>query len=152
MKRLRIIIILMLVLTGTTGIFAQEFVHPGISNNRSDLDRMKYAIKNKMEPWYSVYLKLMADGKSNFNYTVQGNPEWTYLNRENPRVNGNEFQNDTQAAYHLALMWYITEDSRYAEKAIEIFSTWSNLISVDGIPLGPGLYGGNTNYSMILAL
>ncbi|MGQ1784586.1 MULTISPECIES: T9SS type A sorting domain-containing protein [unclassified Saccharicrinis] len=142
MKKIRIFLISTLLVVGVLGVIAQGFVHPGISNTRSDLDRVKYAVKNKMEPWYSAYRKLMADGKSNFNYTIQGDPSWTYLNRENPRVHGNEFQNDTQAAYHLALMWYITEDSRYAEKAVEIFKTWSNLQQVDGIPLGPGLYGG----------
>ncbi len=142
MKGFRLFFSFLLLVVGLINLSAQGFVHPGISNTRSDLDRIKYAVKNKMEPWYSAYSKLMADGKSNFNYTIQGDPSWTYLNRENPRVNGNEFQNDTQAAYHLALMWYITEDSRYAEKAIEIFSTWSNLQQVDGIPLGPGLYGG----------
>ncbi len=121
---------------------AQNFVHPGISNNKADLDRMKYAIKNKMDPWYSSYLLLMADTKSNFNYTVKGNPEWTYLNRENPAVNKHEYESDIQAAYANALMWYITEDTRHADKAVEIFNTWSNLQQIDGIPLGPGLYGG----------
>ncbi|MGQ1784585.1 MULTISPECIES: T9SS type A sorting domain-containing protein [unclassified Saccharicrinis] len=122
--------------------FAQSFVHPGVSNNKADLDRMKYAVKNKMDPWYSSYLLLMADTKSNFNYTIQGNPEWTYLNRENPKVNGNEYESDIQAAYANALMWYITEDTRHADKAVEILNTWSNLQQVDGIPLGPGLFGG----------
>lgn len=121
---------------------ARDFVHPGVSNTRSDLDRMKYAVKTKMEPWYSSYLALMADTKSNHNYSIRGNPEWTYLNRENPAVNKHEFENDVQAAYANALMWYITEDERHAQKTVEILNTWSNLQAVDGIPLGPGLYGG----------
>jgi len=35
--------------------------------------------------------------------------------------------NDGIAAYYNALMWYITGDARHAEKAVEVFTVWSDL-------------------------
>ena len=35
---------------------------------------------------------------------------------------------DSQMAYHCALMWVITEEQRYADKAIEILNAWSGTL------------------------
>ena len=43
---------------------------------------------------------------------------------------------DVNAAYLNALMWAITGDKRHADKAVQIFNTWSNLTNVD--PEGTG--------------
>ncbi|MBP0903827.1 T9SS type A sorting domain-containing protein [Mariniflexile gromovii] len=112
---------------------AQNFVHPGLSHKKSDLERMKHMAKTGMEPWGSSFALLQADAFSSYNYVVQGNTSMTELS------NFALFRNDGYAAYHNALMWYITEDVRHAEKCVEIFNAWVNLKRVGStLPLESG--------------
>lgn len=126
-------------------LFAQRtFIHPGILHKISDLDRMKYSVKAQVDPWYSSYLLMKADVKSSYDYVIRGNPSWTAISRENPCEHCSEFESDARAAYLNSLMWYITGDSRHAEKTIAILMTWSNLTNFYGggtEPLCAGLYG-----------
>ena len=72
---------------------------------------------------------------------VRGNPSMTYVHRGG--TNGGAFELDVNAAYLNALMWAITGDKRHADKAVQIFNTWSNLTNVDPEGTGPlnaGLY------------
>ncbi|MCH6257099.1 carbohydrate-binding protein [Puniceicoccaceae bacterium K14] len=133
-----------LILTYKTPIdvsLGRTFQHPGLVHKRSDLDRAKYNIEAGLEPWASSFAELAANPFSSYDYDVAGDPSWELLNRENPRIRGNEFQSDFEAAYQNSLMWYFTGDQRHADKAIEILNTWSNLKYVTGIPLGAGIYG-----------
>ncbi|WP_299241796.1 carbohydrate-binding protein [uncultured Aquimarina sp.] len=111
-------------------IMEAQMVHPGISHKKSDLDRMKYMVEAKIDPWYTSYQNMVADSKSSYNYNVQGNESFTLLARDSPRTNYNAWNSDIRAAYYNAIRWYISEDTRHAEKAIEIFKAWSNLKSV----------------------
>lgn len=126
-------------------ILAQaQFVHPGIIHKQSDLDRMKYMVECEIEPYYSTYLLLKADGQSSSSYTVRKDPDDNTLSRENPSHQRYQYEDDVQAAYKNALMWYITGDSDHAEKAIEILNAWADLKSFYGggtEPLCAGLYG-----------
>ncbi|MCH6255214.1 discoidin domain-containing protein [Puniceicoccaceae bacterium K14] len=121
-----------------------QFVHPGIWHKRSDLDRMKAMVEAQIDPWYTSFLNLQADSKSSYDYVVQKDPNNNNLSRENPRDQRNQYESDSVAAYQLSLMWYITDDSRYAEKAIDILNAWSSLTNFYGggtEPLSAGLYG-----------
>ncbi|MCH6258754.1 carbohydrate-binding protein [Puniceicoccaceae bacterium K14] len=127
----------------TANVYAQ-FAHPGIWHKKSDLDRMKHMVTAQEDPWYTSFNALKADAKSSYDYVVQKDPNNNNLSRENPREQRNEYESDSVAAYQLSLMWYITGDSRYAEKAIEILNAWSTLTNFYGggtEPLSAGLYG-----------
>ncbi len=133
----------------------RTFVHPGILHKKSDLDRMKYSVMAKVDPWYASYQLMKADNKSSYDYVIQGDPSWTKISREHPCDHCREWDSDVRAAYLNALMWYITGDSRHADKTIEILNTWSNLTNFyggDGAdreifygqgtePLSAGIYG-----------
>ena len=106
------------------------FVHPGGLFVRSDLERMRYQIENRVDPWYSSYQELADYYRSDYNYTVQGNASFTTVDRDG--TNGNQFRSDADAAYCNALMWAITQDSRHADKCVEIFNAWKNLTNVAG--------------------
>ncbi|MDQ0113312.1 AbfB domain-containing protein [Paenibacillus harenae] len=110
------------------------FVHPGGLFKKSDLERMKYMVEAGIDPWMTSFRDMKADYKSSYNYTVRGNPGITYVARGG--TNGNIFELDVNAAYLNALMWAITGDKRHADKAVQIFNTWSNLTNVD--PAGTG--------------
>ncbi|WP_025763486.1 carbohydrate-binding protein [Dyadobacter tibetensis] len=122
---------------------AQDFIHPGIWHKRSDLDRMKHMVKANKDPWKSSFDQLVLDSKSSYTYQVQKNPSNNSLSRENPCDQCSQFESDARAAYLNSLMWYITEDQRHADKAIEILMAWSNLTNFYGggtEPLSAGIY------------
>ncbi len=62
----------------------RTFIHPGILHKKSDLDRMKYMVQAKVDPWYASYLLMKADERSSYDYVVQKDPSWTSLSREHP--------------------------------------------------------------------
>jgi hypothetical protein len=46
----------------------------------------------------------------------------------NPTIGQNVYDNDANAAHQNAIMWYITGEKAYAEKAIEILNAWSSAL------------------------
>lgn len=125
-----------------------QFVHPGITNKKSDLDRIKYMVQAKINPWYASYQEMVADSKSSYGYVVQGDKNFTELGRDS-RVNYNAWNSDIRAAYYNAIRWYVTEDERHAEKAVEIFNAWKNLTNVTSG--GTDALSGGVAYIMIEA-
>ncbi len=109
-------------------------MHPGGLFKKSDLERMKYMVEAGIDPWLTSFKDMKADYKSSYDYWVRGNPSMTYVHRGG--TNGGAFELDVNAAYLNALMWAITGDKRHADKAVQIFNTWSNLTNVD--PEGTG--------------
>jgi hypothetical protein len=117
---------------------------------------MKYMVKAKVDPWYASFQLMKADKRSSYDYVIQGDPSLTKMSRENLCDRCKEYESDVWAALFNARMWYITGDSRHAEKTIEILNTWSNLTNFYGgerfpdneifygqgtEPLSAGIYG-----------
>ncbi|WP_372752099.1 carbohydrate-binding protein [Mariniflexile sp.] len=106
-----------------TNVSAQ-LVHPGISHKLSDLERMKHMVEAGIEPWATTFQNLSNHSRAKYTYPINVDPAIT---TEYNSTSDAWFINDGTAAYYNALMWYITGDSRHAEKAIEIFNTWKGL-------------------------
>ena len=88
-----------------------------------------------------AYQKLRADSHASPTYAVRGNPTWTDVERDGG-VTRTEFESDANAAYLQALMWIVTQDTRHAQKCVEIFNAWRNLTVMTGggtAPLNAGL-------------
>ncbi|WP_426452456.1 DUF7594 domain-containing protein [Paenibacillus sp. S-38] len=131
----------LIVTTDTASTAPAPFVHPGGMFKQSDLDRMKYMVQAGVEPYMTSFNDLKSDAKSSYSYTIKGDPSWTSVHREG--AHRSEFESDVTAAYLNALMWAITGDTRHADKAVQIFNTWSNLTEVTGggtEALNAGLY------------
>ena len=125
------------------------FVHPGGLFKQSDMDRIRDQVAAGVEPWATAYQKLRADSLASPTYTVRGDPTWTQVDRDGA-VHSAEYESDANAAYLQALMWIVTQDTRHAAKAVEIFNTWKNLtlMSPGGTPaLNAGIYA----YKMVEA-
>ncbi|WP_165730793.1 carbohydrate-binding protein [Polaribacter sp. 20A6] len=103
-----------------------QFVHPGLSHKISDLERMKYQVAAKLDPWYSTYQEMAKNARASYNYKVQGDTSITKYEFKN-----SAFDNDSRAAYYNALQWYFTGDSRHAEKSIEAMMAWTGLTDVE---------------------
>lgn len=102
----------------------------------------------QMDPWYASYQLMAADPKASYSYLVQGNTTLTEVGRDSG-VNYGKWNSDSRAAYYNAIMWYVTGDSRYADKAVEIFNAWKNLTSVTSG--GTDALSGGVGYIMIEA-
>lgn len=90
-------------------------------------------------------------------YEAMLNSSWASLDREptpfvsvecgsnsNPNIGCTEERQDALAAYTMALLWTITLDHRYADKAISIFNAWSPVIqnhTMSNAPLQTGWAG-----------
>lgn len=138
-----------LTVTATGNPVNRTFIHPGISHKRSDLQRMKHMVEAEMDPWYTSYQEMAADSKSSYDYTVQGDPTFTVLARDAPKTNYSAWNSDIRAAYYNAIRWYVTGDTRHADKAVEIFNAWNNLTSVTSG--GTDALSGGVGYIMIEA-
>ncbi|WP_406683282.1 DNRLRE domain-containing protein [Seonamhaeicola sp. MEBiC1930] len=125
-----------------------QFIHPGITHKKSDLDRVKYMVEAQVDPWYTSYQDMVADTKSSYDYVVRGDASFTELGRDSG-VNEGAWNSDIRAAYYNAIRWYVTGDTRHAEKSIEIFKAWSNLTSVTSG--GTDALSGGIGYIMIEA-
>lgn len=125
------------------------FVHPGLLHTQAELDRMRQMVAQGVEPWASAFVRLANDPHSQANYTIAWQPTTNFYvmgRGSNPgdNVNKDAVESDCSAAYQLALMWCITSNSAYAQKAIQILNDWSssltNIIGTDAI-LAAGLDG-----------
>jgi len=103
----------------------KPFIHPGLLHSREDLERMKKAVAAKEEPIYAGYLQFIQNPSSQNTYKMQGPLDTV---GRNPTIGQNVYDNDANAAHQNAVMWYITGEKAYAEKAIEILNAWSSAL------------------------
>jgi len=120
---LQVCCFLLLCLSGQ--LQAQSFIHPGLLQNAQDIERIKTAIKGKQEPVYSGFLVFQAHPQSQNTYHMQGPMEMV---GRNPTVGQGIYDADANAAYQNALMWALTGQQLYADKAIEIVNAWSSTL------------------------
>jgi predicted alpha-1,2-mannosidase len=121
---------------------SKPFVHPGMAQNQEDLDFMKQNILSGKEPWKTAFSNLKKQALQAYV------PKPVSFVSEGPygenSVGGKDFFKSSTAVYTNAIMWYITKDKIYADKAIEILNAWSyKLQSFDAnnAKLNVGLYG-----------
>ena len=109
-----------------TGVVSgQSFVHPGILHSKEDLERMKIAVAEKQEPIYSGFKVFAENPVSKNTYKMQG--PMAMVGR-NPTVGQGTYDTDANAAHQNAVMWAITGEKAYAEKAKEIVNAWSSTL------------------------
>lgn len=111
------------------------FNHLGLSHTEKELDLMKERIKNKLEPWYSDYQKLIYTVPSNMSNSDFKTIFHEGVGRGNPSGSGNigDFEQSANAAYFNALQWVITGEDDYAETVVKILNGWANNLKiVDG--------------------
>src|SRR5947209_18817683 len=111
----------------------RAFVHPGLLQNRQDLDFMKAQIVAGVEPWKGAFERLRtprpgrdgAPARELLDFKPQ---PFTHVIRGaygRPAIGSAELSASTDAAYSAAIIWYVTGDKHYADKAVEIIDAWS---------------------------
>ncbi|WP_257668131.1 T9SS type B sorting domain-containing protein [Parapedobacter tibetensis] len=104
-----------------------QLVHPGILFNADGLDRLKTYANTERQPWAATYAKLLA--YNDINYVQE--PVYAIVNREfggatTPASRAMSAQ--SQRAYRCAILWVITGNITYANKAKTILNSWSSTL------------------------
>ncbi|MDR0546411.1 MAG: alginate lyase family protein, partial [Dysgonamonadaceae bacterium] len=129
--------------TNSESVFlSKPFVHPGMAQNQSDLNFMKQNVLSGKEPWKTAFAELKKQTPAGFV------PKAVSFVSEGPygenSIGGKEFHESAMQAYHNAVLWSVSGDKTYANKAIEILNAWSyKLRSFDAnnAKLNVGLFG-----------
>lgn len=104
------------------------FVHPGVLLGISQLDRIRTKVNAGVEPWRSAYAQMSTSEYAALDRTAT---PWQIVecgSNSNPNLGCSDEREDALAAYTDALMWYITGDHRYADKAIELMDAWATTL------------------------
>jgi parallel beta-helix repeat protein len=103
--------------------FTQKFTHPGINQTANDLAYMKQLVLKGEQPYKAAFEKLKAATDTSFTYKP-----YTHVLRGpygKPNIGGDDLSRSANMAYNNAVVWYITNNKKYANKAIEILNAWS---------------------------
>lgn len=123
----RIFIVIMVVLAVSPGkLTAQNFIHPGINQTTQDLQLMKTRVKKGEQPYKDAFDRLKASVDTNF--TVRPHAHVLRGPYGRPNIGGDDLSKSANMAYNNALVWYITNEKKYANKAIEILNAWSPVL------------------------
>ncbi|MFJ8393833.1 alginate lyase family protein [Streptomyces sp. NPDC094144] len=104
------------------------FTHPGVLVSRPQLDFVRAKVQAGAQPWKGAYDQMMASKYASLSRTAKPRAVVECGSYSNPNYGCTDEREDAIAAYTLSLAWYITQDSRYAAKAIELMDAWSAVI------------------------
>ncbi|NWJ50321.1 MAG: alginate lyase family protein [Bacteroidetes bacterium] len=105
---------------------AQKFVHPGVDQTSQDLAYMKSQVLAGKQPWKDAFDRLKT--ATDLDFVVKSFPHVLRGPYGKPNIGGDELSKGSNMAYNCALMWYITQNKAYANKAIEILNAWSPVL------------------------
>ncbi|MGN1097880.1 MAG: RICIN domain-containing protein, partial [Clostridia bacterium] len=110
--------------------YATGIVHPGISINAEDIERIQRHVRNGDEPWATAFNQFASLANTRANpriYAWDAGGDTTKLVAETRLKN---LRNDATTAANQALMYVITGDEVYRTNAINIVRKWSELRDV----------------------
>ena len=104
------------------------FTHPGVLLDRAQLDHMRQQVQAGAQPQKAAYDAMRASSFASLSYTATPRAVVECGSYSNPNYGCTDEREDAVAAYTHALLWYITRDTRHAQKAIQIMDAWSAVI------------------------
>ncbi|MPR32881.1 right-handed parallel beta-helix repeat-containing protein [Salmonirosea aquatica] len=107
-------------------VSGQKFAHPGINQTAADLQYMKAEVLKGHQPYKDAFERLKAATDLDFKVTP-----YTHVLRGpygRPNIGGDDLSKGATLAYNCALLWYITDDKTYADKAIQVLNAWSGTL------------------------
>ena len=116
------------------------FRHPGLLVTDDDFARIRACIAAGEQPWTNWWNKLCADGSTRLD--AKPNPQVGVYRADNTKF---AMYHDIQRAWCLALRWRLSDDTRYADKAVETLDAWANTLQVVGtVPEGSTAHDDHT--------
>lgn len=105
-----------------------SFAHPGVLVSRGQLDFVRGKVQAGAQPWKGAYDQMLASKYASLSRTAKPRAVVECGSYSDPNYGCTDEREDAIAAYTLSLAWYVTQDSRYAAKAIQIMDAWSAVI------------------------
>ncbi|MFG2142520.1 alginate lyase family protein [Streptomyces sp. NPDC048650] len=116
-------------LTGAPSSAAPSaFTHPGVLVGTGRLDLARSKVNSGAQPWKGAYDTMMASKYASLSRTPKPRAVVECGSYSDPDHGCTDEREDALAAYTLSLAWYLTRDSRFADKAIQIMDAWSGTI------------------------
>ncbi|KAF5132975.1 hypothetical protein E5D57_003597 [Metarhizium anisopliae] len=106
----------------------QNWVHPGVFMDKTQLKFMKHKVFKGEQPWLEAYNVMMSNSLASLNRTVSPVPMVECGSYSNPDVGCTAEREDSIAAYAMSLAWYVNGQDKYARKAIEYMDAWSAVV------------------------
>lgn len=91
---------------------------------RADLDFMKKKVAAGEQPWKDAFERVKASVSLN-NEKIKVEQHIVRGPFNSPCIGADDFSSDAGTAWQAALVWYISGERKYAERAIEILNAWS---------------------------
>ncbi|MEO5684643.1 MAG: alginate lyase family protein [Chitinophagaceae bacterium] len=102
-----------------------QFVHPGMLHTKKDLDFLRSKVKAGAAPWADLWNELKTSKEADLGWKPQPIKVIVVGFFSKPDIGATAFTMDANAAYTMALAYYVTKDKAYAEKVIEIINAWT---------------------------
>lgn len=116
-------------LTWVAAAAPTTFAHPGVLVSRAQLDFVRAKVNASAQPWKQAYDQMRASPLASLTRAPKPRAVVECGSYSNPNYGCTDERQDALAAYTMALIWYITRDTRYANKAISIMDAWSAVIT-----------------------
>jgi hypothetical protein len=110
------------------GAAPATFAHPGVLVSRAQLDFVRTKVNANTQPWRNAYNQMMGSKYASLSRTPHPRAVVECGPYSDPNIGCTDEREDAIAAYTLSLAWYITQNSQYATKAIQIMDAWSATI------------------------
>lgn len=110
----------------------RKFVHPGITYTQADIDRMKAMIAAKEEPFYSTFMMLKTSSYSSPSGSVSDRGSSIGEGKFNGTIGA-----DGRRAHDLALVYVLTGEKKYADKAVKYLNANSHYTNTSARGTGP---------------
>jgi hypothetical protein len=104
------------------------FKHPGVLVTKGMLDVVRAKVGAGQEPWATAAAFKGAESLTSLTYKPTPRAVVECGSYSTPDYGCSDEKRDAEAAYTHALLWYIKQDAKHAEKAIEILDAWSAVI------------------------
>ncbi len=102
------------------------FTHPGVGVSRAQLDFIRAKVQAGAQPWTNAYNQAKNSNYASLSRTPTPRAVVECGPYSQPNYGCTNEREDAIAAYTDALIWYISRDDRYAQKAIALMDAWSN--------------------------
>jgi hypothetical protein len=126
--------------TRTAASVSGVFRHPGLLVAEDDFTRIRAHIKAGEQPWTDWWKKLSTDRLASLD--AKPTPQVAVYRADSTKW---AMYRDIQRAWCLALCWRLSDDTRYADKAVETLDAWANTLKMVGtVPEGSTAHDDHT--------
>lgn len=105
------------------------FTHPGVGVSQAQLDFVRSKVQAGAQPWTDAFNQAKNSSYASLSRTPTPRAVVECGPYSNPNLGCTNEREDAIAAYTDALLWYLTRDDRYAQKAIQLMDAWSATIT-----------------------